>query len=146
MRRKRMVGYCLLLTGTIALGGCGSDRDAYRVSGVVTVAGEIVNRGSISFVPEDGTGPSGGGIITEGRYEAMVPPGAKIVRISGFRVTGQVVADADLNPDEMMDQTAPMTGRRYNSQDSPLRATIDGDTHELDFDLEPGDVPVFSGG
>ncbi|MFO7905620.1 MAG: hypothetical protein ACQESR_05460 [Planctomycetota bacterium] len=146
MVKKNVAWNWILAFGVMCVLGCGPQKEEYKVTGEVTVDGEPVDRGSISFVPEDGTGATGGGIIEDGKYEAMVPPGDKIVKVSGFRVTGQGAADPDLNPDQKVDLTAPMTGKQYNSDETPLRATIEGDAEGLDFDLDPGGVPSFATG
>lgn len=55
------------------------------VTGHVACDGQPVQNGSITFLPADGQGPSCGGPIANGQYQLEVPPGQKIVQISGLK-------------------------------------------------------------
>ena len=69
--------------------GCGQIKLA-EVSGTITYDGEVVEQGSIAFLPLDGNGPSGGSAIKDGKYFAQnVSVGMVKVRILGAKVTGQ---------------------------------------------------------
>ena len=80
----------LFLLAAIALsGGCGGS-GAGEVSGTVTYDGKIVEQGTISFVPADGSGPTSGAAITDGKYSVQkVPVGKAKVTIEGVKSTGK---------------------------------------------------------
>jgi len=64
--------------------GCG--KPAGSIRGSVSYDGRPVARGAITFFPEDGKGPDGGGAIADGRYEAVdLMPGKKRVQIVGVK-------------------------------------------------------------
>ncbi len=75
--------------------GCGGST---VVSGTVTYNGEPVANGSIQFLPEDGKGPSAGGMITGGKYRIAekLTPGKKTVRIEGFKVLDVPTSSAEM--------------------------------------------------
>ena len=65
--------------------GCGEK--IATVTGTVTYNGELVEKGSISFRPIDGTGQSFGARIIDGKYTAAdrVTPGTKLVVVFGTK-------------------------------------------------------------
>jgi hypothetical protein len=78
-----------LLAATALTSGCGGPALG-EVSGTISYDGKIVEQGSISFIPADGSGPSTGGAITEGKFAVQkVPVGTAKVVISGTKVTGK---------------------------------------------------------
>jgi hypothetical protein len=52
------------------------------IHGRVTYEGQPVKKGTITFWPTDGQGPSAGGAIVDGMYSAQVGPGKKRVQIA----------------------------------------------------------------
>ena len=82
--------------GIVALSivGCSSDLE---VSGRVTFNGKPVESGTITFEPEDRSGPTKSEVVTNGAYRLAgvkrVTPGAKTVRIQAFGPTGRKVSD-----------------------------------------------------
>jgi hypothetical protein len=87
MQRQFALMACLAWVGGGLLGGCGPA--TATVSGEVTVNGEAVEAGVISFVPDDGAGAPGTTAIEDGRYELQMAPGKKRVQISHTVVTGK---------------------------------------------------------
>lgn len=74
-------GFLLVCLASLSV-GCDSTTS---VSGTVTVNGEPVKKGSISFRPEDGKGPSFGGMIIDGSYDiADAKTGTKIAVVSAI--------------------------------------------------------------
>jgi len=83
MKPTLFLPIAILSTLALLCSGCGQP---VVVSGQVTYDGKPVEEGSINFLPEDGQGPTCGGSITDGRYEATCPvPGRKIVQIVGIK-------------------------------------------------------------
>jgi hypothetical protein len=131
----------LTLIFAVCVTGCGevaSGPKTATVSGTVTLDGEPLESGSISFAPVDGIGPSAGEKITDGTYTANVPLGEKRVLITSPKVVGQRktyegVADSPTVP--IYKELVPA---RYNAQ-SELKTTITSGKNPGDFILEtPG--------
>lgn len=64
----------------LAAGGCGHPT---VVDGEVFCDGKPLENGRIVFLPVDGQGPSCGGVITAGKYRLELPPGRKVIDITG---------------------------------------------------------------
>jgi hypothetical protein len=103
--------------------GCGQALGT--VSGTVTVDGQPLAKGVISFVPADGNGAPITAEIKSGSYAVQAVAGRKTVQISAPIVTGQRkeynAADAPL-----VDITEESLPPKYNSES------------ELTFDLNRG--------
>ncbi len=117
MFRMTAAGLCLTLTALCLLtlgSGCSDPGPrSCRISGEVTLDGVPVQEGAISFeIVEPGDVPSGAMIIN-GRYEAQLTPGRKIVRISASN------PDPSLGPDETAPDIVP---EKY--QDEPLEIDV----------------------
>src|SRR5690242_8413844 len=75
---------CLLL-----FSGC-EGKPSGSVTGSVTLDGQPVELGAISFIPVDGQAPTTGGPIQNGQYSVpKVPIGEMKVAISGSKVVGK---------------------------------------------------------
>jgi hypothetical protein len=127
-------------------GGCsGSNRGA--VSGTVTVNGEPLNEGQISFVPMDpALGPTSGATISNGQYQidAVRGPvaGEYQVQIHAFRKAGKRIwdgmGDEKARPEQKnyVQELAPYLPAKYNDK-SELRATVvAGKVNIQDFHLQ----------
>jgi hypothetical protein len=129
----------LLFTGTIAfvilaLAGCSGD-GTVKISGTVTVDGVLVETGSIAFAPADGKTSVEGAEITNGGYQAKVPPGAKIVRIRGMKLQPSEVYDAVSKTTHVSSTAIRITDIKYEAAHSPLQVTITKNGEKHDFDL-----------
>lgn len=136
----------LLLAIALVLSGCGSSKNEFHVTGKATLAGEPIPHGSITFFPADGAGPVGGGTIKDGSFTANVPPGEKLVSITGYKVTGRAPMDPTMPGSPETDVIEDMVPAIYARQEStPLKASVAGETKDLNFDLEKGELskPVF---
>lgn len=79
-------GGLLALVATLVV-GCGPTTDRLRIQGEAKLDGEPINRGSIRFEPNDGSGsPSVGAMIRDGEFdvprERGLPPGVYRLSIS----------------------------------------------------------------
>ena len=134
--------FCWLLTVSVLLPvGCGGPGGPARVAvhGKVTVAGQAVPAGSISFVPTDGnTGPAAGGAIEDGQYSipAQLGPvaGWNRIEILGTRKTGSKVP-GPFDPKGLVDELESAVPARYGAN-SPLKRELKAGQDELNFDLE----------
>ncbi len=128
----------------MASGCSGSNRGA--VGGTVTVNGEPLNEGQISFVPMDpALGPTAGATISNGQYQidAVRGPvaGEYQVQIHAFRKAGKKIwdgmGDEKARPDQKnyVQELAPYLPAKYNDK-SELRTTIvAGKVNIQDFHL-----------
>ncbi len=90
----RQIGIFSVLA--LLAGGCGdSGGPTANVQGVVSIGGESVAEGMISFTPmETGAGMPATAQIQNGRYEASaVPLGRVLVQIHATRETGKMLTD-----------------------------------------------------
>jgi hypothetical protein len=125
----------------VAVIGCGEGRDNLPrepISGKVTVDGQPLDEGTISFVSADGKGPPAGGKIENGEYS--IPrrdgpvPGDHRVYIFSPKPTGQKVKD-NSEPNVLRDVRAETLPSRYNAK-TELKADIKaGGSNTFDFQL-----------
>jgi hypothetical protein len=116
----------LLLAVLVA--GCNNRPSSGAVSGSVSYDGKPLDNGSITFYPVDGSSPTAGGFIKNGKYTVLkVPAGMSKVTISGSKVVGQKkLYDTPNSP------IAPIT-------EDPLPPKYkDSSKTELTFDVKPG--------
>lgn len=95
--QKVFVCCCMMLACLLVFSGCGGS-DRSPVSGTVTLDGQPVAVGSISFRPAKGTkGNTAGTTIVDGRYtvaaERGLSPGDYTVQVETFYKTGQKFND-----------------------------------------------------
>ncbi len=124
--------YCaVVFMVLIAVTGC-SDSNRGTVSGQVTLDGQPINVGSITFLPSDrSSGQGTGGRIQDGKYllEGSAAPliGNYMVQIRAFRKSGQMVRPAYAGPD------APMV----EGSEEAVAVEYNGKT-TLEIDVQPG--------
>lgn len=126
---------------SIALSGCAEKTTEVQVTGAVSINGNPIPNGMISFVDKAGTAPTGGGVIQDGKYTAFIEPGPKTVLVLGNEVAGeeplyQGVADSPMRP-----IYRTLTPAKYNAAHlSDLTADITGPQDGLNFELT-GNAP-----
>lgn len=152
MTRRFHVAAAFVLAATFAVCGCSSPNadgiDRVAVSGKVTLDGEPVASGYVTFTPL-GNGPSAGGEIRDGSYDidtASGPSAGKYkVEIRSSAPTGRKVPNYDGAPGETVDETYEQIPPNYNSR-SELSVEIKaGESNSHDFALT-GKLPVPSPG
>ena len=88
LSRWRLLALFLLITLTT---GCNSGKNV-TLSGSVTIDGQPVENGSLTFIQEGGVGQTAGAIITAGKYTASeVPVGKLRVTFQATRKTGKML-------------------------------------------------------
>jgi hypothetical protein len=138
---KRIVHACSFAVGLLAVAclsatGCGERRHEFAVSGTITVEGDPVDTGSITFMPTDGATYTAGGVIENGVYKASVPPGKKIVQIRGMKRIGErQVRDEVSGKTFTTVSHARVTPPEYEAADSPLHADVTKQDEVFDFQL-----------
>lgn len=125
----------VVLFGSLA--GCSGDmKDEVEVTGSVTIDGEPVPSGTVTFVATDGATPTGGGVIKDGKYVAKVPPGEKTVMVLGNELVGREAESKDMPGSAMRDVYKTVTPPQYNAEhQTPLKATITESQEGVDFNL-----------
>ena len=117
--------------------GCRPANDEVTISGTVTLEGEQLESGVITFTPRDGATHVSGGIIEDGAYRVSVLPGEKIVLIRGLkRVADRTVTDEVSGVTYPVSDWARVTPAEYESAESPLRADVTSDGEMFDFELK----------
>lgn len=128
----------LVAFSTLALVvGCGPEKNnTVTVQGNVTVDGNPVEQGSITFLSSDGETPTSGGVITGGKYTAEVIPGEKTIMVLGTKVVGQELVLEGVKDSGTRDKLKTTTHPNYNAAHlTPLKAKIEGPMENLDFAL-----------
>jgi hypothetical protein len=128
MHTVRAVSLGVFGFAVLALLGCDGVRMA-DISGSVKYDGQPVDDGAIQFAPADGQGPSAGGTIKAGQYNAKVPIGNMKVTISWPKGTGVKKKLYESDPKsaiiEMKSESLP---EKYTSQTAT----------ELSFEVKSG--------
>ena len=108
------------------------------LSGKVTVDGEPMQMGVISFLPQDETGRVSGGPIKDGSYsvpEAMGATAGKYrVEIHWNKPTGKKIRNP-MDKDEMLDEMMEGLPEKYHEK-SELTVEVNEKQTTFDFDLK----------
>lgn len=131
----------LLVTLVANLTGCGrrgyEGAERFPVSGSVTVDGEPMDLGTISFLPTTSGNRVSGGMIEDGKYAIPEAQGANTgsyrVEIRWGKKTGKHSFDPELKLD--VEQRAEGLPAKYHKQ-STLTADVSKANHAFDFELQ----------
>jgi len=115
---------------------CSRDNST-RLSGLVTLDGAPMKKGSIGLTPRDGKGPTAEAIITDGKYSLKTWPGPKLVVIHGLKKVGTRRFHEDEPSSPMVDVNEESLPARYHSQ-SRLEENLNAGEQTLNFDLTSG--------
>ena len=113
--------------------GCGSNTNA--VTGTVKLAGKPLEKGTISFQPADGDGPTAAEKIVNGQYAVRVRPGQYKVQILGYRKTGERHVNPGDPNSPMTDTLEQIVPERDNTA-TTLTCDVRRGNQEADFPLE----------
>lgn len=118
--------------------GCGGQAStAVPVSGTVTVEGQPVEGGLITFISADGATQAAGSPIKDGAYAAEVEPGAKKVMVLGTKVVGEEYILKGVPDSGTRQKLETITHPNYNAKHlTPLTAEISGPSEDMNFDLK----------
>lgn len=123
------------------LAGC-SDSGLIKLSGTVTLDGQPVEDGSISLMPVDGKGVTGGGLISNGKYTAESSPGEMAVQIYAYKTVTRANPTAEEIERGITDDRVELLPPVYNRQ-SKLRIQVSSSDRNFDFPLtSQGDIPA----
>jgi hypothetical protein len=122
---------------------CNSRPNTVGLQGEVSFGGQMVERGTISFLPVDGTvGRSAGAPIVNGRYEVpseggLLPEGTYQVRIIGLRKTGKMEPTRLKDGPAAVEVETNFIPAAYNSQSTlKIRVSELLDKNKADFSLK----------
>jgi hypothetical protein len=121
----------------LLLAGCSGDKA--EISGTVRLDGQLIEEGSINFIPIEGTtGPGAGAVIAKGRYHIPQSKGATVgknrVELRAFKMTGRKVIDPTGRPGAVTQERVPAFPPEYNDN-SKLVEEIHKGSNTLDFDI-----------
>jgi hypothetical protein len=125
----------LILLLLFSFSGCGDSQNLIEITGMVTIKGELIDKGIIQFVPVNGVGQEGGGTIHEGKFTAKVPPGEKIVRVDGSKVTGTKEVSPMPGTTIKTDIEKPLTSRKKHWDNSTVRITVNPKNEPFQIEL-----------
>lgn len=130
MRLSLIIGFMFLSL----LLGCGSGPAIGHVSGQVTMDGTPIEMGQIFFEPIDGDSAIGTGIIENGAFELVCPPGNYKVVITGTRKIPGAPPISNI-PGEEIDAREPIVPSKFNRQTTLTKEVQKGE-QTIDFHLE----------
>jgi hypothetical protein len=125
----------LVLVSLLSFSGCGNQQKLVEITGTVTINGESIDKGVIQLVPVNGVGQEGGGTIHEGKFTAKVPPGEKIVRVDGAKVTGTREVSPTPGTTLHVDVEKPLTSRKKHWDNSTVRITVNPKNEPFQIEL-----------
>ena len=128
--------WCVLASGCTGRGYSGARR--FPLSGRVTVDGQPVQMGVISFIPQSESGRVSGGPVQDGMYSVSEEQGPTAgtyeVRLSWNKLTGRKIP----NPSDkgyMIDEMVEGLPAKYR-ENSELIAEVSPKQTKFDFDLK----------
>jgi len=129
----RIGSYCGIMFLGLLL-GCGSGSSVAHVSGQITMEGVPIEMGQILLEPLDGQSTIGTGIIENGAYEVVCPPGNYKVLITGTRKIPGAPPISNV-PGEEIEAREPIVPKKYN-RETTLETEVQSGEQTLDFHLE----------
>jgi hypothetical protein len=117
----------LFLLSLSLLVGCA--KGPSTVTGTVTLDGQPVTSGAITFKDEGGL-PVQGAVITGGSFQAQVPPGRYRLELTGAKVTGTRTQKGFDGKDETIETTEELFPEKFNAKS------------ELSQEIKPGPNPL----
>jgi hypothetical protein len=85
---RRCAAAFVVVALAMLVGGCNRSPNV-NISGHIEVDGEPLATGDMVVSPADGQGAVVGASIKDGDYSVSVPPGKKVIRITGYKLAGQ---------------------------------------------------------
>lgn len=128
-----------LCAGLLLSSGCGDTGNRQAIEGTVTIDGQPLDEGQITFLPQEGTeGPTAGAPVHNGKFvvaqEQGVFAGHFRVEITAVRPTGKTIADPET--DQVIDDVEQYLPDRYNRESELTAEVKPGEINQLEFALE----------
>lgn len=115
---------------TVLMVGCNKGPKKVLITGSVTVAGETVETGAITFEGVDGQSMSEGGPIKDGKFECEVTTGEKKVKCLGSKIVGTFNPDP-LYPDKVANKLEDFPAKAFTEE---IKITIENKKNQV-FDI-----------
>ena len=131
-RTTVVLAILMLVWVALCLGGCGGNDGRVKVTGTVSVDGQPLKSGSISFQPVAGNAaPSSGGGVIGGQFDLPADrglmPGKYQVTIAAFRSTGRMFPGPVASP-----ESVPI---KFNEADKLEATIVAGGKNHFEFQL-----------
>lgn len=112
--------------------GCSEGKSS--ISGTVTFDGEPVKNGSVTFVKSEGELLRAGAVITDGAFQASLPPGEYKIELNAQKVVGTRKQKGFDGKDEEVPETKELFPDRYNTKTTLTKKIVRGaNTVKLDL-------------
>ena len=140
MQCRRRHGYRIYIVvacSVVSLAGCSPGEQRQSIEGAITLDGQPLQVGNITFQPESGThGPNAGAAIDAGKYSIAAKGGTFAgrfrVEITSTRPSGRMITDRDGTMVPGQEQFLP---KKYNAE-SELHAEVKpGELNHFNFEL-----------
>ena len=145
--RHLRLGFIPLVLCFVLLAGCSGSS---RVEGTVTLDGQPVDGGTITFFPEGGgdqKNPNVPGQIINGKYSIdsahKLAPGNYKVEVYWFKKTGKTISNPN-DPGTTIEEAKQVIPDEFNKS-SKLKAEISSGSNTVNFELKSGGVISGSG-
>lgn len=138
MKYAQLLAVLPVLCSISLVVGCGGPAStAVPISGTVSVEGQPIEGGLITFLSVDDTVPAAGAPIKNGTYSAEVEPGEKKIMVLGTKVVGEEYILQGVPDSGTREKLETITHPNYNARHlTPLTATVSGANSEMNFDLK----------
>ncbi len=113
--------------------GCGGSGG--NVSGTVTLGGQPLKEGTVSFTPANGQGQTVSAPIKDGTFSAGLPAGDYKVQFSAPRPTGKKTKMYNTPDSPEVEEMAELIPDKYNTR-STLTLTVKGGSQKETFALD----------
>src|SRR5262245_3297796 len=115
-----------------SLAGCGDGKGS--VNGTVTLDGQPVATGTVTFVKSEGGLVREGAVIKGGSFQARVPPGRYKIEVNAQRVVGKRKQKGFSGEAEEVELTEELFPERYNTK-TELSEEIKSGRNTVTLDL-----------
>lgn len=142
MLKIAQLSISLIAMALLSITGCGpTGPERASVSGVVTLNGQAIEQGSITFLPASGNaGPSAGGVISGGKYDIRKVDGPVLgsarIELRAWKKTGRQIPNP-MSPGATMDEKVEAFDAEFNDESTLLREIVSGH-NTLNFELATG--------
>jgi len=133
--KEKGTGSALVVLALAAIVGCGDGKSS--VSGTVTMDGEPVKSGAITFTRTDGELVREGAVIQDGNFRASVPAGTYKLELTGQKVVSVRKQKGFDGKDEEVPITEELFPEQYNTK-SVLTEAVKPGTRTMKLDLKSG--------
>jgi hypothetical protein len=134
LNRHIFVGFLNGVALLSLITGCGPESNVGLISGTVSIDGKLPDKGSISFIPVSGKGPTAGTEIKDGKFTSQAAIGECKVEVRVSKVVGKkkLYDTPDSPVQDMMEEILPA---KFNEA-TELRIEIKKGTNTKDWDLK----------